>query len=100
VNPQVFVLVLGLGAALLAGWVEVRFPSLAPADLSRVMVHVLLSAAAATFLVPNLIDAAVSRGLVLVAVFAIALPALVYCLLVGFWLLRFLSGKLSELTHR
>lgn len=99
-NPQVFVLVLGLGAALLAGWVEVRFPSLAPADLSRVMVHVLLSAAAATFLVPNLIDAAVSRGLVLVAVFAIALPALVYCLLVGFWLLRFLSGKLSELTHR
>ena len=99
-SPQVFVLVLGLGAALLAGWIEVSFPKLAPADLARIMLHLLVSAATATFLVPNLIDAAVSRGLVLVAVFAIALPALVYCLLVGFWLLRFLSGKLSELTPR
>jgi uncharacterized membrane protein len=100
VSPNVFVLVLGIGSGLLAAWAGVRFPKLAPRDLSRIMLHLLVATAAATFLVPKLIDAAISRGFVLEAVFLIALPALVYCMLVGFWMLRFLSGKLGELTHR
>lgn len=78
-----FVVALAAGSALLALWVHVRFPTLAPERLGRTIVH-----AAAAFALLH-----VSAGLggsltVLVAVLLFVLPALTYALLCTIWILQ------------
>jgi hypothetical protein len=93
---MIFVSALCIGSALIAGWLEFRFPKLAPEDLPQIFMHVLLATLATRFLFPPLMDATLSRGLTYVGIFCVALPLLVYCMLVGFWTLRFLAGKLAH----
>jgi hypothetical protein len=79
-----FVPALALGAALIALWIDVRRPSLAPDSLAKRVLAAAL-AALALRLVPVL------HGSVLAAytsVFALLLPALVSSFLTAVWLMR------------
>ncbi len=78
-----FVLGLTAGAALLALWVHVRFPSLAPERLGRTVLHAMTAFALlqATTLVGD-------SSTIVPAVFLCVLPALVYALLCTIWVLR------------
>ena len=77
-----FVLVVAAGAALLALWIHVRFPSLAPERLGRAMIH-----AAAAFVLLKVVTLVGEGTAAFVTVFAFLLPALVYALLCTIWVL-------------
>ena len=80
-----------LGAALIALWVDVRFPRLAPGDLRRAFLHLGIGLVAARIVLPLAgyataqFDSPVAR---LVEVFGVAFPILVYCLLGGLWTIK------------
>ena len=94
-DAAVFVLAVVAGAALLAVWVDVRFPSLAPASLSGRMLALAvacLAADAGSRLFAALLTAApveAGRGLVALGVL---LPGLTVAFLAGLWLLRSLQS--------
>jgi uncharacterized membrane protein len=79
-----FVLALAVGAALIAVWIQVRFPSLGPERFGGTMLH-----AGVAFLILKVIvhlgDSTVST---FGAVFLVLLPALVYALLCTLWMLK------------
>jgi hypothetical protein len=97
VDPGLFLLVLALGSAGIAVWIDVRFPRLDPADLARVIVHVVIAIVVARLGVPAGIHLLGSWGLALVSIFAIALPALVYLWLAGWWTMKAIQRKLAHL---
>jgi ABC-type uncharacterized transport system permease subunit len=78
-----FVLVLTAGAALLAMWTHVRFPSLAPERVGRTFMH-----AASAFVLVQLAASLMGGSFVLAPLFLVVLPALVYALLCMIWLLQ------------
>jgi hypothetical protein len=92
------VFVFGGGAAALALWVHVRFPRMCPATLGRTLVHVGISLVVAHVLVRLLARLAPDGGVagVMVLLFAIALPALVYCFLTSIWIIAVLQGALRH----
>ena len=83
-SNSTFVLALAAGAGLLALWVHVRFPSLAPERLGRTILH------AATAFALLKLAALSGEGSTTVAItlFALVLPALVYALLCTIWVLQ------------
>ena len=78
-----FVLALAAGAGLLAMWVHVRFPSLAPERLGRTILH-----AATAFALLKLTAVFGESPTAFALVFLIVLPALVYALLCAIWVLQ------------
>lgn len=93
-SKDVFLFFFLVGAALLAVWVAVRFPRY-PATLTGALAHVAVTFGVSFALAPVLAVVA-GDGRQLLAVFAVALPALTYMFLVGFWLLR---AARSALPH-
>jgi hypothetical protein len=97
VSPTIFVLFLALGAAIVALWIELRFPALAPVTLRASLVH-----AAVAFLalvaVPVAFDPMLAVGdspiVVLVALFGGVFPVLVYAFLTLTWLVKPLARGL------
>ena len=92
-NAQVFVLALATGAGLLALWVEVRFPQLAPSRVVGVFLHI-VAALACLHVADGVIGAAGDPVFRFVAVFATALPALTYVFLGSIWILRLMRSSL------
>ncbi len=86
-----FVLALTVGAGLLALWIHVRFPALAPERLPRTLAHVLV-AFGLLLAVPGVGSSATA---VLAALFLLVLPALVYALLCSIWMLRLFQTALG-----
>jgi hypothetical protein len=83
-SNEMFVLVLAVGAAALAGWIHARFPGLAPERMGKTALHtgiafVLLK------LTPGFGE---SPMWIFAGVFLFVLPALVYALLCAIWMLR------------
>ena len=90
-SNEMFVLVLAVGAAALAGWIHARFPGLAPERMGKTALHtgiafVLLK------LTPGLGDSPVW---IFAAVFLFVLPALVYALLCAIWMLKLAQTALG-----
>jgi hypothetical protein len=85
-----FALVLTAGAALLALWIDTRLPKLAPASMRRVFLHV-----GAAMLTLHLIPGANSNAMIYVAVFGVALPALIYSFLTAVWFIRLAQSALG-----
>jgi hypothetical protein len=84
-----------VGAALLALWTDERFPRLAPASLSRRIVHMGVSIAAAQFVAPTAMRLlGSSTPMLLAGLVAVFLPALVYAFLTSVWVLRQLASAL------
>lgn len=86
-----FALVLTAGAAVLALWIDARLPRLAPVTMRRVLVHVVFA-----FVVMQLIPAAsTSSAAMYLALFGVALPALVYCFLSAIWFIKLAQSSLG-----
>jgi len=80
--PSLFAFVAGAG--LLALWIDVRFPKLAPRSLSRRV----LAAASALLVLEAVPVLGGSAAAVYASLFAIVLPMLVSAFLAAVWLLR------------
>jgi hypothetical protein len=86
-----------IGAAAIALWIDVRFPGLAPRALRGIVIHAALVIGAAQLLAPagmSALFAAESPVLALVAVFGVAFPALLYAFLVAVWTIKTAQGFL------
>ena len=93
-SSQLYSVVFLVGALALALWTRARFPHLAPAGLRGALIHVGVTMIAGQLLTPVALHLFTSSTSVLVGVFAVALPALVYTLLAAVWLLQLLSDHL------
>lgn len=94
-------LCVALGAGAIALWIQVRIGSgrLAPDNLRAALMHVGASIVVGQLAVPILMKillAGDSPVLTLVAIFGVAFPALVYCLLASIWMIRMLQGSLRH----
>ena len=89
-----FLPVLVVGAGLLAVWVDVRHPKLAPESLSKRM----LAAAAALLALQAVPVLHGSAAAIYATVFALVLPALISTFLAAVWLLRALRD--AQLGYR
>lgn len=92
-----FVLVLCVGAALLALWLVVRFPELGPSDLTWALLHVALSIVLGQIMLRSI--GVVARSGVpaarFVVAFGIVLPSLTYTFAAAAWLIRAAAGRLG-----
>jgi hypothetical protein len=91
------VMLICVGAAAIALWIDVRFPGIAPRALPGFAIHAALAIGAGQLLVPTAMNAllgAESPVLALVAVFGVAFPALLYAFLVGVWTIKTAQGFL------
>jgi hypothetical protein len=83
------------GASMIAGWLFVRFPSAAPADLRRALAHAGVALVACRLIAPVATEALISTNnpvLRLFAVIGVTLPAFVYGILSFVWILVLLQG--------
>jgi hypothetical protein len=89
-GKETFLLVFLLGAGLLAAWIAVRLPRLAPGSFLRAGLHLAAAVVLGSLLAPALhaVPGLPSRLSVLAALFFVALPVLTYMLLVGMWLVQ------------
>jgi uncharacterized membrane protein len=95
IEPQVYLLVLCVGSAVLAMWSHARYPRVAPNDLRVTLVHVLASFGLA-WLAAGALRIAVGKGVPPgPALLAVILPALFYVFLANLWLMRVLQSFLS-----
>ncbi len=88
-TTETFLIALGIGSALIAFWLVVRFPDRAPGDFQRALVHVGIALAVGWF-APDIFAAIVAHGfaMAMTAVFVILFPVLVYTFLAGAWFLK------------
>jgi hypothetical protein len=94
-TTQTFVLALAASCALLALWVEVRFPKLAPEGLLRIFANMLV-AVVGMHVAAHLVTVGADEPLTRFAsVFALALPALTYVFLSTIWVLRLIQTSLQ-----
>ena len=91
-------LAFAFGAAVLALWIQTRFPKLAPGSIVRTLIHVGISIVVAHLVVPLLADPIASGGIpgLFVLLFLLALPALIYCFLASIWALMLLQGAMQR----
>ena len=94
-NAELFTVAVLAGAALLAVWVEVRFPSLAPKSLIRRFIAlvaggVVLQLATVGFERVLGLPLGSTPGALLAL--AVLLPAMTFSLVTAIWLLRSLQG--------
>lgn len=90
-SNEMFAVSLVIGAALLALWVDVRFP-LRDLTLQRIVGHA-IAALALLFVIPANVA---SQTVGFVVVFALVLPALVYMSLSAVWFVRFTRSSLGS----
>jgi hypothetical protein len=85
-----FVICMAVGAAVVALWINVRFPRLMPWKMGRLLIHLVLALVAVRAVSPAMGPVLSLRipAASLAAVFSIAFPVLVYNFLVGAWLIR------------
>jgi hypothetical protein len=96
-TTQNFLLALGVGSALIAFWLVLRFPDRGPGDLQRALLHVIV-ALTVGWVAPGLIGPLVSRGLAaaVAAVFVLIFPVLVYTFVAGAWVLKIAHERISQ----
>lgn len=89
-------LLFAVGGALLALWLDVRFPDLPPSRMTVRLVHVGAAFAVVDVVAPGAVQLIVGAGdssaRVAAALVGALLPALVYAFLSGIWMLRLLTG--------
>jgi hypothetical protein len=92
-----FMLLFVLGSAALAFWVAVCRPKLAPANFRSGGIHLAAALVVGTIVGPVLhaVPGLQSALSLLVALFAVGLPAITYMLLVGMWLVQLAAGQVS-----
>jgi hypothetical protein len=100
VSPSVFAVCFLLGAVSVAFWIDARFPRLAPKTMRSALFHVGGTMVAAQLLMPLAVHFLIGSPVTtLVTVFVLGLPALVYTLLAGIWLLRLVTDMWRSLSR-
>jgi hypothetical protein len=98
-TASALVLCMSVGGALLALWIAVRYPKLAPAHPVAKMLHVVVALTVAQFAAPSAMRGVLWIGetlpLELFALFLIFLPSQVYAYLSGIWVLALLRDALQ-----
>lgn len=88
-----FTLTLTLGAGLLAIWLDDRFAGLRPKTAAHGLIHAVVSAVALIGVAALLAFIyGIPQTVFMVVVLTVFLPALVYALLSGLWMLRALRN--------
>ena len=87
-----------LGSSVLAIWVSLCRPSLAPENFRSGGIHLAIALVIGTLLGPILhaVPGLPSAASVLIALFVLALPAITYMLLVGLWIVQLAVGHASS----
>lgn len=100
-NASLVTVVIGLGAGAIALWIDVRFPKLAPEDLAKVVLHVAASLAVGYATAPAVqaFGASGDPRVVLLGVFALGFPAIVYCFVAAIWMIKLVQRMLSGYLH-
>lgn len=96
-NTGWVVMLICIGAAAIALWIDVRFPGITPQGLLGFIAHASLAIGAGKLLVPagmNALLEAESAVLAIVAVFGVAFPALMYAFLIAVWTIKTAQGYL------
>jgi hypothetical protein len=83
-SNSLFVFMLSIGSALLALWIHVRFPKLAPEHVGKTLLHTGI-AFALLRMMPSMIESPV---IALITIVVLVVPALSYALLCSIWMLR------------
>jgi hypothetical protein len=96
-----FGIFLVLGSAAIAVWIAVRFPQLRPQRLGVIMIHLVVAMVLGQLvpfglLLPIDASAAVPP---MAGIFTLALPVLVYTLLITIWLLRVAQNALGGMLR-
>jgi hypothetical protein len=93
-----FMLVFVLGSGVLAVWVSLCRPRLAPQNFRAGGIHLAIALVIGAVLGPVLhaVPGLPSAASVLLALFLLALPAITYMLLVGLWLVQLAVGQASS----
>ena len=90
-----FLVALAAAAAAIAAWLDFRFERFGPSDLGRALIHAGVALAVGWVAVPVAITSIVAAGGgALVAMFAVALPALIYIFLTMLWVVKHAQGLL------
>jgi hypothetical protein len=92
-TPQLYVLVLAVGAGALAVWTDVRFPTLAPGSMGGVLFHSFAAMVALKLVASSIVGLTSGPfAMAVAAVMGIALPGLVYAFITGIWAIRMFQG--------
>lgn len=93
-SAEAFVVCMGLGAAALAIWFDVRFPRLAPTNIRSALIRV--GAAFAILQIPVIaVDEPAIAEFALV--FGLYLPMLTYAFLAAVWMVKTTHGLMNGL---
>jgi hypothetical protein len=92
-----FILFLCSASAFLALWLVTRFPEWGPADLTKALLHVAISAVVLQLLVPaiHVVGATGIPAAQFVVSFGIVLPGLTYVFVAAAWLIKAAAGPLQ-----
>ena len=95
--PVLFV----IATAVLALWVDVRFPGLTPRELMRTGIHLGIAFAASTVAAPIVSDALIGTGLPMarLAALVLVLTALGYLFLTVIWVIKLAQGPLRSMMR-
>ena len=98
-TASALVLCMSAGGGVLALWITVRYPKLAPTQPVAKMLHVVVALAVAQFAAPSAMRGVLWIGeslpLELFALFLIFLPSQMYAYLSGIWVLALLRNALQ-----
>ena len=89
-------LVIIVGAAVMAAWIDYKFPDLAPASFMGAGLHMIASMFAVQLGMKVLGTATRETLPVMVALFGAAFPATVYLIISAFWLLKLLHALVGR----
>ncbi len=97
VSTETFLILLGIGAAVIAFWVALRFPNYGPSSIGRALIHVGVALGIGWFAPTFVADlAARGLGMAMLAIFLVVFPVLVYTFLAGAWVLRLAHDALAR----
>jgi hypothetical protein len=95
-----YVVFLLFSSFALAVWIDSRWPRLTPTELRGTIIHVGASLVALQILVSaGLRIGQGSSSMMLVTIVTFIVPALVYCLIAGIWVMKLAQGAISHYRH-
>ena len=100
-SRDMFMLLFVLGSGVLAFWVAICRPRFAPGSFRSGTIHLAMAVIVGAVLGPvvHAVPGLPSMLSLMVALFALALPAITYMLLVGLWLMQLAVRQTSSVGH-
>jgi hypothetical protein len=95
VNSSTYTTIFILGAGLLALWLEHRLPDLRPGQMLDALLRIGAAMAVNAIIPPTVGTRLTENGLVLVSLFAVALPSLVALFVATIWVMRRFQATLA-----